>query len=604
MPTSKDVIQKYLDLGINVMPVDTHKRPTGEWKRFQENMIVAQDLNAPNIGAICGKISGNLEVIDLDQKYYSGNLLKELGKLVSLHNRKLWENLVVQETVNGGWHLLFRCPDGIDGNVKLASRYATEKEKEKGDKIKVLIETRGEGGFICVWPSKGYKFLKNKLRDIPVITKKERALLLTLCKEFDETGEVFRKYGNEGEKPWEHYDREHTCREVLEKNGWSFVYADSKREHFRRPGETSSKTSGNVLVSDDLFKCFSTSTEFESEKCYTASGVLCVLEFGGDWKKCGQYLARSGYGEKVKEQDLSDVSSLLAAPEEMNKNINDIYDGNVEKGNSLGIYGFDYYILYRKNAFYFMVGRKGGGKSTIMFYLLFLDAWKNGSKYLMAPIENSPFSVRNTLVSFALESRAEEVYKNHRSRYTKALSWVDEHFKFLNYKEDWTLRDVLKIARELGEIESFSGILIDPYNAMKVPNVQNSFQYHVDCGNDCRMFSQRHFSVFLTAHPTSGKQREGTTVKDVDAEFGGAFPNKADFTFAIDRSVKAEDPTERNTTRLSVDKVRDADLFGGHETSEESPIILEFMGKNYGFRAKLPIPEGGGYEVNFVNLKE
>lgn len=305
----------------------------------------------------------------------------------------------------------------------------------------------------------------------------------------------------------------------------------------------------------------------------------------------------------VRPKRVINVSNVIVSEDDMDENIGKFYDGTMELGRGIGVPDFDHFIRYRQNAFYYMVGKKGGGKTTIMLYLLLLDAVKNNSRYLICGIENSPHALRNQLISFLLQDSAKYVYEHDRQRYERSKKFISDRFVFLKYDDDWILSDILEVANKLHEERGFNAIMIDPYNAIRVPNSSNSFQYHVDCANACRRFSDKHFSVFLTGHPTSSKQREGTAPKDVDGEGGGTFPNKAHVTIAIHRDVKGEGDA-RHTTDLSVDKVREKELFGGDETMDAFPIRLVFDWKKYGFRVSLPLPGESGYASLPVNLLE
>lgn len=80
-------IEKYIDSGISVIPVRDKdegmkpaKSPYGSWKRFQSEIISKDELfelmdsryNTTAIGIVGGKVSGNLEIIDIDVKYNPG----------------------------------------------------------------------------------------------------------------------------------------------------------------------------------------------------------------------------------------------------------------------------------------------------------------------------------------------------------------------------------------------------------------------------------------------------------------------------------------------------------------------------------------------------
>ncbi len=113
--------RQYLASGLSVTLTDNRKVSLLNWKDFQSRIATEDELQsksdkAQGIAIICGAISGNLEVIDIDTKYdltgkLFDNLMVFLGDLADL--------LVIARTKSGGYHLYFRC-DTIEGNQKLA----------------------------------------------------------------------------------------------------------------------------------------------------------------------------------------------------------------------------------------------------------------------------------------------------------------------------------------------------------------------------------------------------------------------------------------------------------------------------------------------------
>lgn len=161
--------------GLQFMPVTVKKQPVVKgWQTlFKKHNLI----NCEAVGLVCGKLSGNVEVIDIDLKYSLDGLLYENYKrLINEINPEIIKKLVIQKTMNGGYHFIYRC-EKIEGNLKLASRSTTNDEKNKtyleelskgatkeeskkratNDKVRVLLETRGEGGMIVCYPSKGYE---------------------------------------------------------------------------------------------------------------------------------------------------------------------------------------------------------------------------------------------------------------------------------------------------------------------------------------------------------------------------------------------------------------------------------------------------------------
>ena len=314
--------QKYCDAGFSTIPIGKDKRPViiDSWTRFQkakpcvsESGKWFQNGSAWGIAIIAGNVSGNIEVIDVDCKYdLSGTLWNDLTALIKEHAPGLLERLVIAKTVNNGFHLVFRSPDdAIQGNQKLAIRSATAEETKNGDKYKVLIETRGEGGYFAAEPTPGYSFIQGDIFQIPSITKAERDLLLTIARSFDqrkveaETQETKEKQETKpGEiSPFEDYNQRADIPALLEKHGWRFVYQRGERLHFIRPGTTDSVTSANFHKGLNIFYVFSTSTEFEAERGYNPTQIYTLLEHGGDYRAASRALYAAGYGTRRKSDD-------------------------------------------------------------------------------------------------------------------------------------------------------------------------------------------------------------------------------------------------------------------------------------------------------------
>jgi hypothetical protein len=162
--------------GLQFMPVLENKKPIHE--KWEQTKKEYDYTNAKAIGLVCGSISGNVEAIDLDLKYdITGNLFKEYKKAINSIDKTLLSKLVVQKTISNGYHFIYRC-EFIEGNKKLAQRYATIEESEYGEKVKVLLETRGEKGYIAVAPTYGYKLVHGTFDNIQTITVEQRNILI------------------------------------------------------------------------------------------------------------------------------------------------------------------------------------------------------------------------------------------------------------------------------------------------------------------------------------------------------------------------------------------------------------------------------------------
>lgn len=345
------LIQSYLDKGLSVIPVNADKTPAIKWQLYQKEFIKNFKIfdTSPYIAVVCGEISGNLICIDIDLKYdLSGDLYDRIRRATP---PQLYKKLWVQKTLNGGYHWIYRVKEKVNGgNTKLANRPTTNEEKNatyteelkigkseedainiaKNDKVRVLIETRQEGGYFIV-QGEGYMYVEGKL---DVLTISEHEDLLTIMRSFNEyfpvvnepIKEVITVDGNSGVHPFEAFNNNGDVHEILINNGWSYVFEDNERVYYKRPGFTTSLTSGHYHKEKKLFKVFSTSTILEPNKAYTPASLFTELECNGDRSKAIDKLHELGYGDK----DESDgyIKKLARLIHKIGKSL-DIEDGSV-----------------------------------------------------------------------------------------------------------------------------------------------------------------------------------------------------------------------------------------------------------------------------------
>ena len=163
----------YLKLGINAIAVNASKQAIFGWKKYQTELITDKELEmqmadsrCKGIAIICGEVSGNLEVIDIDTKYQTYELWDAIRERIS---DELYMKLHVVRTRNNGYHLAYRC-ECIEGNLKLATRPATADELVRTLAVKTycIIETRGEGGYVVAPPTEGYEVLQSGINVLDV----------------------------------------------------------------------------------------------------------------------------------------------------------------------------------------------------------------------------------------------------------------------------------------------------------------------------------------------------------------------------------------------------------------------------------------------------
>ena len=304
---------QYLNDNISVIPIGNAKKALFSWAAFQKEAMSGAEAKkqfmhpkCTGIACITGAVSGNLEVIDIDLKYdISGTLFDRLCQKIA----DILPTLYTIRTPSGGYHLYYRC-ECIEGNQKLASRPTTDIERKANpnEKQVVLIETRGEGGYVVAPPTDGYSITNNA--PIPIITIEQREHLLAACREFNEVFKdvvlpqsIRTEAQSFGKTPWEDYNDRGDVVALLERHGWRTVSQKGERTIFKRPGTTDSKSSGDFHHGLNLFKVFTTSSVFETDRAYTPFAVYTTLEHNGNFSEAAKQLLKDGYGERAKRYD-------------------------------------------------------------------------------------------------------------------------------------------------------------------------------------------------------------------------------------------------------------------------------------------------------------
>lgn len=304
MSTIHDKAIEYLQAGLSVIPTKADKLPAiGSWKEYQSQIMDKAEADrhfakSPSLAIICGAVSGNVEVIDVDVKHdTTGKLWDTLSELIKDVLPDTYSRLVIAQTPSAGYHLYYKC-EAIDGNKKLAKNEAKE----------VIIETRGEAGYVLAYPSPGYAFIQGDPTQIPTISKEERDTLLGIARSFNETEDApaipstprQSTYTATGLSPWEDYNQRGDVVGLLLTNRWTvYPKPDPQRIYLRRPGDTPTKYSGNFHTTKRKFIVFSSSTDFTSEQPYSPSDVFTLLECSGDKKLAYRRLRELGYGDDL-----------------------------------------------------------------------------------------------------------------------------------------------------------------------------------------------------------------------------------------------------------------------------------------------------------------
>jgi hypothetical protein len=307
------IAKKYIAHGFSPIPlIDGEKRPSiRNWQQYGIEPMGLQEAeelfqNTGSIGLVMG--FDGIQCLDIDAKHFKGEEYETFCKRLEEEAPEIKSKMIIQTTRSGGYHWIFKCND-IAGNQKLARNIDGE----------VTFETRGKGGQIVTYPSKGYKIL-GKITNVQRISPTERDVIFRVARTMDEMQKEVvvesKRIGDQQTKdhtPWGEFRANHTALDIIQRYGWKVVGESSKYIYLLRPGSTDSKTSGVIFKDTELFWPWTTSTDFEAEMPYDGFQCFTLLEHGGDFDRAIQDIRTQGYGKRYE----------LTAPNDFNIDLDD-----------------------------------------------------------------------------------------------------------------------------------------------------------------------------------------------------------------------------------------------------------------------------------------
>lgn len=312
-----NTISQYLAENFSIIPV-IDKIPVRGWKKYQTEKITEMEflkVTPADYGMVMGAVSGNCEAIDIDVKHWAGIDARYFAEIKQLYP-DLFPKLRIHKTPSGGYHIIYRCAQPIgEGNLKLAVRPGA---KEAG------IETRGEGGYICVPPTPGYIVTQDV--PVPVITRSERDSLIQLAKLYDSRTKAPIKpklpisfESTYDESPFDHFNRSDEGAMILQKHGWTIAHDSTQFIQFIRPGKDKG-LGASYIKEKNCYHIFTTSSSLEGDKNYSPVQVLAHLEYQGDFKRVYRYLVESGFGRVKPDVEARNMHKYVANGSELPAN--------------------------------------------------------------------------------------------------------------------------------------------------------------------------------------------------------------------------------------------------------------------------------------------
>jgi hypothetical protein len=352
-PDLRAAAQELHDAGLCVLSIkaDGTKKPALAWMQYKVTRSTPEehdewfnDTRPRGVAVVYGAVSGNVQLIEFEGLAIKEGLLDEATEIMQASGLgDEWQSILdgwASESPSGGRHYRVRL-DGapVRGNIKLASRLAREDEytpeerqrlaeKPNAKIVRVLIETRGEGGYGIVEPSGGavhatgkpYVRVAGSPAGIPTVSSDVLDAIHDVLRMLDampkaESPKVAPRelppLPDGGLRPGEDFEARTHWEEIIG-DEFDAIFTRGSTTYWRRKGKNRgiSATTGHASDKDRLF-VFTTSTVFEHETPYGKFAAYTLLTQGSTnqaaFKQAAGELRRRGFGSEPPRRRLNVV---------------------------------------------------------------------------------------------------------------------------------------------------------------------------------------------------------------------------------------------------------------------------------------------------------
>jgi hypothetical protein len=260
----------------------------------------------------------------------------------------------------------------------------------------------------------------------------------------------------------------------------------------------------------------------------------------------------------------------------------------------IGVYELDQYLRFKDGEFIVVTGHANVGKTHTLMYLMLLQSYNFGKKWLVYSSENEVHSLKRKLIEFLACKPIQGITELQMHN---KLDWVNEYFQFIDGNRLFNAFDLIKTMEGIRSEYEYTGSLIDPYNSLTTDQKKlgktGMHEYHYEVASAVRVFAHKNnVTTIVNTHPVTEAMRkvhfkghayEGMPMPPMtsDIEGGGKWGNRADSVVIIHRYAQHE--TDWIYTHIHCRKVKEMET-GGRVTPLETPLVLQSMIGNVGFK--------------------
>lgn len=295
---------KYLQY-FSLITVTSEKIPNHKWKEQQTKRLSPEEFQrhlenptTDNVGIVTG--FDDLEVIDIDLKVFSTTSEKNnfWNEFLSILKDAIFDfdkKFVIYKTKNAGYHILYKTKR-VGGNQKLA---------KLKDHKEAIIETRGKGGYVFMYPESKVSDLS--YFEVQYISDADWNTIMKISQSYnyiepkvDTEPKIKKVYAGGGLTPWEDFNNQTSIWSVIS-DDFTVVRDFTNKTFIKRIGSLNYH-SGIIYKNENLLWLFSTGTIYPHEKQISPYVAFTYKYHNGDFSASAKDLYNQGFGDRIKKE--------------------------------------------------------------------------------------------------------------------------------------------------------------------------------------------------------------------------------------------------------------------------------------------------------------
>lgn len=290
---------------------------------------------------------------------------------------------------------------------------------------------------------------------------------------------------------------------------------------------------------------------------------ICYLVDFKDCKDANEYLLR--YGKESLKLTITDAEEVpldgISSVGDWQQEFEDYLVNGMQKGYQTGLDSFDSIFSTYTSQYIVVTGKPSSGKSDFVDMMTLGYMRKYGWKIAFASPENKPNRIHAGKIIAKICGKWVN-NKEHLSSdwYKESLEYMNKNIKYIDLKEDYSLKPVLDKAQQLILRYGIKVLVIDPYNKVRLKESlsKDVNKYTNDYLMEIENFATKNdVLVILVAHPKK-LDKEGE-FDFYDIKGGGEFADMSPHILLVDRDFIEE------VTKIKVLKVKFSHLGENHK---------------------------------------